>query len=279
MAQIHRGMIREVRQLNDRYCHVSMICSALAKEVEPGQFVNLQIGEDHALYPLLKRPFSVYRVNTEIGEVELLIKVVGTGTKMLWQWGSHEWDTVSTRREVEVIGPLGQGFRMQEQGRALLVGGGIGVAPLRELAIRLQKRGVEVKLLLGLTDQKDLVLAQEMADLAPRVILVYPGDTDYRQGLVTSLVSEHVEEGRYEQIYVCGPEPMLAAMQSLLSDRLQICQFSMEEKMGCGIGLCFSCTCKVKRDPDLLVSPDDWNYERVCTRGPVFRGDEVIFHD
>lgn len=278
MARIHRSTIRNVLQLNDRYCHVSIISPELASEAEPGQFVNLQIGEAGTLHPLLKRPFSIYRVNPEVGEVELLIKVVGHGTKMLWQLGQHEIAMVKAQQQVDVIGPLGQGFRLHERGKALLVGGGIGVAPLRELAMRLQKRGVEVVLLLGLTDEKDLVLAQVMADLSPEVILVHPASTGCRQGLVTELVQEHLTEQHYEQIYVCGPEPMLAAIQKLLGDHLQESQFSMEEKMGCGVGLCFSCTCKVKRDADPTTGQDDWSFERVCTRGPVFRGDEVIFH-
>lgn len=276
MTRIHKSFIREVRQLNDRYCHVSIVCPELAAEAKPGQFVNIQVGETGTFYPLLKRPFGIYRVNDEAGEVELLIKVVGSGTKMLWDLGSREMEVIGQRRELDVIGPLGEGFRLQERGNALLVGGGIGVAPLYELAVRLRKDGVKVRLLLGLTDETDLVLAREISDLRPETILVRPGASGFRQGLVTGLVREHRLE-EYDQIYVCGPEPMLAAVQGLLDGQLSKSQFSMEEKMGCGVGLCFSCTCKVKREADPAAGQDGWNYERVCTRGPVFRGDEVIF--
>lgn len=262
MTQIHQCQILEIIQLSERYCQLIISAPEIAQSAQAGQFVNLRIGSETTDDPLLNRPFSIYQIDQKAGIIELLIKVVGRGTEILAKRSSGR---------IEIIGPLGQGFKVQTTGSALLVAGGIGLAPLKELANRLLKIGIQQKLLLGLTEEKDLVLASLVKELVPEIIIVQPGKTSYPPGLVTQLVEEVIAKNDYDQIYACGPRPMLHALQQVLGQRAKDAQFSLEEQMGCGVGLCFSCVTKV------VEKETDWRYQRMCTCGPVFFGDEVIF--
>ncbi len=265
MSQICRSQIIEVLHLNDRYSCLQIYAPQIAETAQAGQFVNLQVGEDGSIDPLLKRPFSIHRIDRELGMIYLLIKVVGVGTEKLQK--------MKAGQGLEMIGPLGHGFRLQNTGKALLVAGGIGIAPLYELAVQLSESGVEVTVLLGVTDQKDLILSTVMEEYDPQIIMVNPGVSSQRKGLVTELAAECLSSKEYDQIYVCGPEPMLKALHQQLGSNLINSQFSLEERMGCGVGLCFSCVCKVKQDD----GTGEWKHERVCTCGPVFMGNEVVF--
>lgn len=281
MSKMYKCQITESKRLNERYCHITLVGPEIAAQARPGQFINLQIGVDSSSNdPLLKRPFSIHRVNQNLGTVELLIKVVGRGTKQLADLVLNNLasnNLVSSnfptkKMELEVIGPLGRGFSLQKSGTALLIAGGIGVAPLKELASSLAGQGVDVTILLGVSDVEDLVLVESVKEFSPEVIVVNPADTGFRQGLITELVQEQLNKNDYDQIYACGPKAMLVILQKLLGEKNSLAQFSLEENMGCGVGLCYSCVCKTKVNSD----SDLWKYERICTCGPVFKGDEVI---
>ncbi|MCK4259126.1 MAG: dihydroorotate dehydrogenase electron transfer subunit [Halanaerobiales bacterium] len=266
MSQIHSGLVVSKQKLNDRYCLLGIQSPDLANEARSGQFVNVEVpsgGHD----PLLKRPFGIHKVDHNEGIIYILFKIVGTGTEIL--------SSLEPGVNLEVIGPLGNGFTLTEKQSVLLVGGGIGIAPLYELAVKLSELGNKVKLVLGLTDEKDLILGDIVKDFDSELIMVHGDKTGVRNGLVTELVEEAFINEEFDQIYVCGPNAMMAALKKMLGDKNKIAQFSLEERMGCGVGLCFSCTCKVK-DED---ATDGWKNERVCTCGPVFMADEVIFDD
>lgn len=260
MSMIRNCPIRKKENLNDKYCLLGIYSPEMVEQAEAGQFVNLEIpgGND----PLLKRPISIHKVDREEGLLYVLFKIIGKGTKILSQLDLGD--------EIQVLGPLGTGFTLVEGQDVLLIGGGIGSAPLHQLAEDLKKQGNRLTVLLGLTNEEDLVLAESLHTFDPKWILMN-GNGQERQGLVTELIEE-LPTDQFSQIYTCGPHPMLEALQKMFSNRLADIQFSMEEKMGCGIGLCFSCTCKVKDEQ----RTDGWSNERICTRGPVFRGDEVI---
>ena len=262
MNQIHQCQILENIHLSERYCQLIIAAPEIAQFAQAGQFVNLSVGQQISDDPLLNRPFSIYQVDQKAGVIELLFKVVGRGTEFLAKRSSGT---------IEIIGPLGRGFSVPTTGSALLVAGGIGLAPLKELANQLLKTGLELKLLLGLTEEQDLILASLVKELDPEIIIVKPDKTSYPQGLITDLVKEVLRKNDYDHFYACGPKPMLYALQKLLGQRAKDAQFSLEEQMGCGVGLCFSCVTKV------VENKTDWRYERICTCGPVFDGDEVIF--
>lgn len=266
------------QQLNKRYCLIGLAAPEIAKVVQAGQFINVSVSAG-SHDPLLKRPFSVHRVDRESGVIYILFKLVGRGTQIL--------QTLQVGASVQIMGPLGNGFTLRAEEDVILVGGGIGAAPLCELAQRLVAMGSRVTLLLGLTDVQDLVLAEVLKEFAPKVILLRRGELVHaqqagadgsdcesspEQGLVTDLLARELQNWHYTQMYACGPKPMLAAVQKMLGERNELAQLLLEEKMGCGIGLCFSCTCKVKDK----TRAAQWSNEQICTRGPVFFGTEVM---
>ncbi|AZR73006.1 hypothetical protein BBF96_06110 [Anoxybacter fermentans] len=259
------SLIVNKKRLNKKYCLLGIHSPEIAAEVKPGQFINLQIptGSNDLI---LKRPFSIHKVDSYRGIVYILFKIVGKGTRILSE--SQPGTTL------EVLGPLGNGFTLIKNQSALLIGGGIGTAPLYQLATSLSQLQNKITLLLGLTDDEDLVLAKVMNEFVPKWILM-KGNQKERQGPVTDLVREELASSHFDQIYACGPKPMLKSLQKMLGDMVRNTQFSMEEKMGCGLGLCFSCTCKIKDKKEA----GKWNYERICIRGPVFKGEEVIFDE
>ena len=264
MAHNMTGKLISNCQLNQRYGLMGIQAAQIAKEAVPGQFVNVKI-LTNSNDPLLRRPFSIHKVDRVRGIIYILFKIIGKGTEILFD--------LKKGTEIELLGPLGNGFEMMNNKSTLLIGGGIGIAPLYQLAAELTEANNQLKVLLGLTDKEDLILSETMEEFDSERILVeeIPGE---RQGFVTRLLQE-LDLSKYDQIYVCGPRPMFKAVKDILGDRAEDAQFSMEEKMGCGVGLCFSCTCKVEEKED----KDEWHNKRVCVEGPIFRGDEVVFDD
>ena len=209
--------------------------------VEPGQFVMARAaGYPVTLDPFLARPFSFYDYDGEVAS--LLFEVLGRGTALL--------DLAST---IEVTAPLGKGFEIEPGlGRAALLGGGIGVAPLKILSRRLDTMGIPHDVFLGFADAKTAVVAHEFPGSEVATI---DGSTGM-QGTVLDATGKLTD---YGAIYACGPNPMLAAVK-LAAGKNSLCQLSVEERMGCGNGSCNGC----------VVPARDGGYVRSCVEGPVF---------
>ncbi|MDW7710765.1 MAG: dihydroorotate dehydrogenase electron transfer subunit [Deferrisomatales bacterium] len=222
----------------------------------PGQFAMVKVAE--GLDPLLRRPLSIHRVPaSDTGEFEVLFRAVGTGTRRLAH--ARVGDTL------EVLAPLGRGFRLEE-GRALLVGGGIGVAPLLFLAEELLGRGVGPKLLLGGRADRDVLCHDDFSCLAVPCSLATEDGSLGEPGLVTRLLERELEGGPGDAVvYACGPAAMLAAVAQLCREAAVPCQVSLEAHMACGVGACLGCVVPGTREP----------YLRVCKEGPVFDAAEV----
>lgn len=209
--------------------------------IEPGQFAMARAaGYPVTLDPFLARPFSFY--DHDGGLARLLFEVRGRGTALL----DAAPDTI------EVSAPLGRGFDVEPRlGRAALLGGGIGVAPLKVLSRRLQTRGVAHDIFLGFADAPAAVVAREFPG-AP--VATMDGSVGTR-GTVLDLVPGL--EG-YGAVYACGPNAMLAAIKRAAGEN-GVRQLSVEERMGCGNGSCNGCVVPTKR-----------GYVRSCIEGPVF---------
>ncbi|GAB4275270.1 MAG: dihydroorotate dehydrogenase electron transfer subunit [Deferrisomatales bacterium] len=223
---------------------------------EPGQFAMLRVSD--GLDPLLRRPFSIHRVvDPQAGEFEVLFRVVGTGTDRL--------SRVHVGDRVDALAPLGRGFRL-DAGAPLLVGGGVGVAPLLFLAEALLAEGARPKLLLGARSDRDLLCHDDFACLAvPYAVATEDGSVG-RPGLVTKLLEGELRGAPPGCcVYACGPVPMLAAVAGLCRARGVPCQVSLEAYMACGVGACLGCVVPATRA----------DYLRVCKEGPVFDADEV----
>ncbi|MDA1867900.1 dihydroorotate oxidase B electron transfer subunit [Bacillus cereus] len=225
---------------------------------EPGQFVHIKVAEGIA--PLLRRPISICNVDQKKNEFTMLYRAEGQGTK-----------TLATRKQgemVDVLGPLGHGFPVEEAEAgqtALLVGGGIGVPPLYELSQRLVAKGVRVIHILGF-QTKDVVFYEEkFAELGDTYVATVDG-THGTKGFVTDVIDNYGID--FDILYSCGPLAMLRALEGRYKEKKAY--ISLEERMGCGIGACFACVCHLQEDPS------GHSYKKVCSDGPVFPIGEVV---
>ncbi len=215
----------------------------------PGQFVNLRVNE--SFDPLLRRPFSVF--NQEGRVIELVIQVVGKGTRWL---AEH-----AVPGEVDILGPLGKGFTLCEGKTALLVGGGVGNAPLYYLARRLREKGNHVIYLYG-SRASDCVFLRERYEQAADTFLLSTDDGSAgRRGYVTDLAREILSDGRVDRIYTCGPTVMMKSLSEMPGCAGIPLEVSVENYFGCGIGICAGC----------VVETPEGN-RRACVDGPVFDG-------
>lgn len=225
---------------------------------EPGQFVHIRVGsESGSVAPLLRRPISICTADQRHQQLTLIYRSTGLGTQLL----SH----AVKGQKIDVFGPLGHGFpvgAVSEGGRALLIGGGVGVPPLYGLSQALADKGVQVTHVLGFRSEKDIFYENEFAELGETIILTEDG-TNGRAGRVTDVLADL----DFDVAYACGPLPMLKAVQKMITSKPLY--LSLEQRMGCGIGACLACAVHTV-DPN-----DDKGYRRVCCDGPVFRAGEV----
>ncbi|SHE47649.1 dihydroorotate oxidase B, electron transfer subunit [Caldanaerobius fijiensis DSM 17918] len=227
-------------------------CADIARSASPGQFVHIKLNDSGHI---LRRPFSISNIIGDI--VYIVYQVRGSGTLIISRLKSGD--------EIDVIGPLGRGFDISRtKNRALIVGGGLGIAPLLYLSRMLSNKS---EVFLGYKDH--LFLVEEFEH---PIVSTETGISGYR-GFVTDALKEYLESSPMADIiYACGPVGMLKAVKSISQHYGIPCQVSLEERMGCGIGACLVCSCKIKAE-------DGWHYMRVCADGPVFMADEVIFDD
>lgn len=213
----------------------------------PGQFVQVRVDDSPNTY--LRRPISIHDVDADKKEVVLLVQQVGEGTRHLA--AVHEGDIIN------MVLPLGNGFSMPEKGeRVLLVGGGIGIAPLFHFGKVLNAKGIRPTLLLGGKSKSEVLRLEDYQRLGDTFVTTEDGSYG-EKGFVTmhSIWSDHV----FDKIYVCGPKLMMKAVAKLAKDKDTWCEVSLENLMACGLGACLCC---VEDTVDGHVC--------VCKEGPVF---------
>ena len=212
-----------------------------------GQFVEIALD---GLY--LRRPISV--CNYEEGELTLIYKVVGKGTDLMSQ--------MAEGTQLDVLTGLGNGFNIEHEcKKPLLVGGGVGVPPLYRLTRDLIARGKDVTVVLGFNTEAEIFYAEKFEEAGAKVIIATADGSVGVKGFVTNAIAESGVEADY--FYSCGPLPMLKALcQSLEIDG----EVSLEERMGCGFGICMGCSIQTTKGA-----------KRVCKEGPVFKKEEVIW--
>ena len=246
-------VIRNV-QITQRLWWCEYNAPEIASSALPGQFAHVLCSEPEQFDPLLRRPLSFSRIDPSKGHVAFLLDTVGRGTSWLVQQ--------PTGAEIDMLGPLGTPFEFQfSESNVLLVGGGIGLAPLIALADTAPQRGINVRLLGGGRDVEQIT-PQEWLHPDTTYLISTDDGTAGHHGFVTDLVPEHYNWS--DQICVCGPTPMMQAMAQL-SPRLAKkhghvpVHTSLEARMGCAMGVCYSCVVKTTE-----------GVKRVCHDGPVF---------
>jgi len=233
---------------------------AIPEVVKPGQFFNFLATESGM--PLLRRPISVSGIQAD--EIIFTIKAVGKGT--------HYLSKLKVGDEVSLIGPLGNGFDLAVTNkRALLIGGGIGVAPIKGLGEALKSKDIIVDSIIGFRENP--ILVEQFLRFSTELTVVSEKNDAYKKGYVTQYLEAILDENEYDEIYACGPKVMLKAVTDLLNSKGKRAQLLMEEKMACGIGACLVCTCKLKE------GEFGSKMARMCKEGPMFYSDEVIFDE
>lgn len=280
-ARQHRVTITENVPLARDTWRVRFECPAIARTVVPGQFLMLRLpaGND----PLLARPLALYDTVVDAkGQptgVDVAYLVVGKMTARLSDLRAGD--------ELDVWGPLGNGFAAEPVDHLVMVAGGIGQTPFlalgREYAGRRRygnpPRSVvpakAVTLCYGVRTVDYLAGEQDFAAAGVEVRVTSNDGSVGRQGLVTAEVDAVLDEaaaaGHSVRLVCCGPEPMMEAVAELAAARQVACQVSLETPMACGIGACFSCVVKV-RQPE-----GDWDYKRTCVEGPVFDAEKIVW--
>lgn len=211
--------------------------------IRAGQFVDIRV---ESLF--LRRPISVCEVAGNV--LTIIYKVVGKGTEIM--------ATLPVGTELNVLTGLGNGYDLSMAGeRPLLVGGGVGVPPLYQLAKELRKQDKHVRVVLGFNTQSEVFYEHEFKALGCEVYVTTVDGSYGTKGFVTAELGSD-----YTYFYTCGPLPMLRALKAAVTTEGEM---SMEERMGCGFGICVGCT---------TMTVD--GYKRVCKEGPVFKAGELI---
>lgn len=224
----------------------------IAESAKPGQFVALYSKDGAKILP---RPISICEIHSDEGTIRLVYRIAGEGTR--------EFSKLKVGDHIEVMGPLGNGFRMENNKKAILIGGGIGIPPMLELAKQLD---CDKSVVLGYRDE--IFMAEDFESRAD----VYMASEDGKHGVkgnVINAIEEYDIQG--DIIYACGPTPMLKAIKEYAEKKGIKAQISMEERMACGIGACLACVCKSKD----IDEHSNSHTKRVCKDGPVFDAREV----
>jgi dihydroorotate dehydrogenase electron transfer subunit len=234
----------------------------LASLAKPGQFLMIHLG-NRTKDPLLRRPFSIHGILDD-HRVKVLYRIVGAGTSLL--------STLKQGDSVSAIGPLGNSFPLPVPGEeAVLVAGGIGIAPLYFLAQALNRhQGHTTTVLLGFSSSQEVVCFDELKDLGVSLSLTTEDGSRGRKGLVTDLLDQHLSHGLAAKpiIYACGPPPMLKKVAQQAATSNLRCSVSLEGHMACGLGICLGCAVKASRNMGTA-------YYYVCQDGPVFPAETI----
>lgn len=232
---------------------LTLQCEEIAKNAKAGQFVNLYCDEDSRLLP---RPISLCEMNKEEGNICLVYAAIGEGTK--------GFTNLTKGDAITLLGPLGNGFPIEDHPTNIILGGGVGTPPLLQLVKELKG---ENHVFLGFRSEPYLV--HQFMEYATVHIATDDGSVGYR-GTAIDLLKDSGIKG--DRIYGCGPRPMLKALQCWSIENDIKGYVSLEERMGCGFGACVGCDCKMK-------NKDGIQHKRVCHDGPVFDIGEAVFDE
>lgn len=258
MPKMTKVPITAMRALTENIFDMVVCEPELAAAARPGQFLSFYLEDAGRLLP---RPISLCDCRRETGELRMVFRVAGEGTRQLSQ--KKAGDTV------EIMGPLGNGFFASDCKKALVIGGGIGIPPMLGLAKQLTKEGKHVTAVLGYRDSRTF-LSEEFSKTADVLTATGDGSVGTRGTVLDAIRAAGVTA---EMLYACGPTPMLKGIQTLAREWGVPAQLSLEERMACGIGACLACVCRsAKKDTHSQV-----NHKRVCKDGPVFYAEEIVW--
>ena len=246
--------VRDVSRISPKHVLIRLTDDNPLPEMLPGQFVEVRV--DGSPTTFLRRPISINMVDRERNELWLLVAMIGDGTRRLGQL--KPGDTLNC------VLPLGNAFTMPDaDASCLLVGGGVGMAPMLYLGSRLRQQGIQPTFLLGGRTKDDLLEMDAFQHIG-RVCVTTEDGTMGEQGFVTN---HSVLQESFDHIYTCGPKPMMVAVARYAAQQGIDCEASLENMMACGLGACLCCVEKVKDDGNVCV----------CKEGPVFNTRRLLW--
>ncbi len=258
MSELFKAAVKDNKLVAENHYLLTLQPLGEVRAPEPGQFYMLSV--DSSIDPLLKRPFSLHR--WQDGNIQILYRVVGKATGILKGRTPGE--------EIEVIGPLGKGFPLEglNNKKAILVAGGIGIAPLLSLADRRSDSGPI--LYYGARSKDELLCLDEFRSIGIEPVISTDDGSAGQKGLITDLLenflTSHASRVTDHCIYACGPKPMLASLAEVADEYNIMAYMALEESMACGIGTCLGCAVKTNT-----------GYKRVCKEGPVFSSKDIVW--
>ena len=233
MAKQMQAKLLEKIQLTKDIYHFKVQAKEMVEKCKPGNFIEIRVSDQTE--PFLRRSISIYNLDKENGILEFIFQVKGNGTKILAR--------KEVGQEIDIIGPLGFGtFKYDGNKDIAIIGGGIGIFPLYELAKQAKESGIKVNTYLGFRNRENVILESEFKNISDNLTIA------------------------------SGPIQMLRAVKQLAEENNIPCQVSLEEKMGCGLGACLGCAVKTAKSPK--EAPE---YFHVCKGGPVFNSKDVEF--
>ena len=254
MKQITKSILSNTALMPGVYL-LKVNAPEIASVARPGQFVMISCGQD----VILRRPFSIHQV-VDSRQLLFLFNVVGKGTSWLAQLQNGE--------QINLLGPLGNGFTLKPSlKRLLLIAGGLGIAPLAFLSYNALAQKKEVTLLLGAAKASQIYPQNLLPDKIKAIVTTEDGSIG-KKGIVTDVLPDYINQA--DQIFACGPIPMYQSIFNLMQQRSwqKPVQISLETRMGCGIGTCYSCSIKTTS-----------GMKTVCHDGPVFNMREIIWEE
>jgi dihydroorotate dehydrogenase electron transfer subunit len=270
MLDVEATVVANTR-LSGAYNVVALAAPELAARVRPGQFVMVKPAR--GLDPLLRRPFSIFEILLEPSGapagVSLLNKVVGVGTRLLFE--------VEPGARVACLGPLGRPFEaVDPPAEAWMVAGGVGLAPFATLAGELHRRGTPSTLFYGARRAAELFSLDLFASLGVRLVLATEDGSRGAAGFITAPLGRELDAAGADRpvtLYACGPTAMMRAVADLARARRRALHVSLEPTMGCGLGGCYSCVVRVRREG----APP--HFVRSCLDGPVFPAEAIVWEE
>lgn len=246
-------------------------CPSIANEARPGQFLMLLPSED--TYPLLRRPFNIYRSyptrhseKKKRGHLFLLYKKVGRGTEKMTAFIKG--------KKVNLIGPLGNGFALPPlppSNPTILIGGGVGIASLSSLGKLLSS--VELYVFIGGKTKDDILCEDDFStEKSSKIFIATEDGSRGKKGTIVDIFRDEMRRFNRDtphDVYICGPEGMLKSVSTIIKTKKWNVQVSLEARMGCGFGACWGCVVKTK--------DTEMTYRRVCKDGPVFPLSEIVW--
>ena len=230
----------------------------IAAAAKAGQFVSVYSNDASKLLP---RPISLCGIDRKAGTLSLVYRVTGEHT------GTEEFSRLQAGDTMKIMGPLGNGFTVEKGRKAFLIGGGIGVPPMLQLAKEMKDAGENFQIVMGYRDAGTFLL-DEFKEQGESFVATEDGSVGTKGNVLDAIRENHLDA---DVIYACGPTPMLRALKAYAEEQNMTCYVSMEERMACGIGACLACVCNsTEKDAHSNVKN-----KRICKEGPVFNAKEV----